>query len=316
MNIEHEEIQAHAEPENETESTSQKKKKKQLINWHRIFNTEQELALTSVAIEVYQEVELMSKPPRADLLLLRNQHPHWTEEQRARLPDGIRDTDASHVLIELKYTESTNIWAIRQAMFNDYIYMESKLRDNPEFDGDPEAVLSTFLLSSKSPSQETLARLGFYPTDKAGIYQCDDLIKGRVTILSLNDLAREPHNALVKCFASKPAEQEAAFTMLVESGMLHVMPDLLWLLQGLEKTLVERGGLKMREREDVVEITPEYLIEVGKSIFEQNLPHTPVDMILDCWPAPRRADCWPAPRGGFRRLSGCRFSPRGDFRGI
>ena len=285
MNIDNQGEHSQTVSESETEDglTPQKK---ELTQWHRIFGTEQELALTSVAIEVYPELDLMSKPPKADLLLLRNQHPVWTDEQRARLPDGIRDTTANHILIEFKYTESANIRALRQAISYDHIYMEAKLRANPEFEGQPEKALSTFLLSSMSPSKKTLTGLGFEPTDKKGVYRCDDPIKGRITILSLNDLAREPHNALVKCFASKPKEQEAAFAMLRETGMMLISPELLWLLEGLEVTLVEKGGLKMPETA-TSEITAEYLMDIGKTIYERNLPLLPVEMLLSYVPAER-----------------------------
>ncbi|MEM7533669.1 MAG: hypothetical protein AAF639_15910 [Chloroflexota bacterium] len=257
-----------------------------LTHWYRIFGREQELALPSVEIEVYPELKLMNEPPVADLVLIRNKYPVWTEEQRSRLPDGIRDTDANRILIEFKYTESTNIWAVRQALSYDTTYMASKLRANPKFKGNPEAVLSTFLLSSKSPSNETLTHLGFYPAEKPGIYRCDDPIVGRVTILSLNDLAKEPHNALVKCFASKRPEKEWAFATLRDTGMMYISTELLLLLQGLEVTLVEKGKLHMTQIAPN-EITAEYLMEVGKSIYEHYLPSLPIEAVIDYYPVER-----------------------------
>ncbi|MEM7538613.1 MAG: hypothetical protein AAF639_40975 [Chloroflexota bacterium] len=254
--------------------------------WYRIFGTEQELALPSVEIEVYPELNLMNDPPKADLVLIRNKYPVWTEEQRALLPDGIRDTDANRILIEFKYTESVNIWAVRQALTYDNAYMVHKLRRNPDFKGDAEAVLATFLLSSKTPSKETLDDLGFSPAEKSGIYRCDDLIKGRVAILSLNDLAREPHNALVKYFASKRPEKVWAFAILRDTGMMSISTDLLWLLQGLEVTLVEKGKLNMTQIAPA-EITAEYLMEVGKSIFEQYLPSLPIEAVAHYYPTER-----------------------------
>ncbi len=76
-------------------------------HWHQLLGKLFELVLTSFGIEVQVDFNLMSKPPRADLLLLRRDPAQliWTLEQLARLPDGIRDSLASHILIELKYTE-------------------------------------------------------------------------------------------------------------------------------------------------------------------------------------------------------------------
>ncbi len=79
------------------------------IQWHRLLGTLLERFLTPVGIDVSTNVEVMSSPPEADILLLRRQGRQWSEEQKARLPDGIRDSDAKHILIEFKYTNpSTN----------------------------------------------------------------------------------------------------------------------------------------------------------------------------------------------------------------
>ena len=61
-----------------------------------------EYVLTPVGIEVSTNVDVMGNPPEGDMLLLRRHGRHWSEEQKARLPDGIRDSDAGHILIEFK----------------------------------------------------------------------------------------------------------------------------------------------------------------------------------------------------------------------
>lgn len=54
--------------------------------------------LAPVGITVLTDVKVMSKPPEADILLLKLKSPKWTKEQRERLPDGIRDSTAHHIL--------------------------------------------------------------------------------------------------------------------------------------------------------------------------------------------------------------------------
>lgn len=57
----------------------------------------------------------MSFPPEADIVIIRRKETTWTSEQKKYLPDGIRDTSAQYVIIELKYTESLNIKVLKQA---------------------------------------------------------------------------------------------------------------------------------------------------------------------------------------------------------
>ncbi|MBF0226135.1 MAG: hypothetical protein HQK76_11830 [Desulfobacterales bacterium] len=80
----------------------------QQTQWHRIFGAMLESLLVPVGIQVFTDFPVMSEPPKADILILRRDNDHWTEEQKQRLPDGIRQSKASHILIEFKYTESFN----------------------------------------------------------------------------------------------------------------------------------------------------------------------------------------------------------------
>ena len=66
---------------------------------HQVLGRLLQLSLTPVAITVNIEVDLLGKSPKADALLLRRQGRAWNAAQRARLPDGVRNSTASHVLI-------------------------------------------------------------------------------------------------------------------------------------------------------------------------------------------------------------------------
>ena len=78
--------------------------------WHRLLGTLLEYLLTPVDISVHCDVKVMVNPPEADILLLRRETAQWTEQQRLRLPDGIRNTRAQHILLEFKYSESVELF--------------------------------------------------------------------------------------------------------------------------------------------------------------------------------------------------------------
>ncbi|MCP4399548.1 MAG: hypothetical protein GY801_19885, partial [bacterium] len=157
------------------------------IQWHRLLGTLLERFLTPVGIDVSTNVEVMSSPPEADILLLRRQGWQWSEEQKARLPDGIRDSDAKHILIEFKYTQSLNEQALRQAVGYDYFYQAS--RDLARHD------LQTVVVSARTPRSSTLEFLGYELADHAGVYRSRTVLVRNVLLLVANELAETSHNA-------------------------------------------------------------------------------------------------------------------------
>ena len=78
------------------------------IRWHKLLGRMLEELLTPLNITVLTDISVMTDPPEADILLIRRDLPKWTDDQLCRLPDGIRDTDANHILVEFKFTESFN----------------------------------------------------------------------------------------------------------------------------------------------------------------------------------------------------------------
>jgi hypothetical protein len=123
-------------------------------NWHQIVGEGWEKFLTPVNISVFTELKVMSQPPRVDILLFRRDEPTWTVEQMARLPDGIRQSTASHILIELKYTESINQKAFSQAITYDYLYKESQELTDKD--------VQTFVLSAIKPQARTRKKWGYH----------------------------------------------------------------------------------------------------------------------------------------------------------
>ena len=117
-----------------------------MTRWHIILGGMLEELLTSVKITVKTDFHIMSSPPKADILLLRRNTRGWTKEQLVRLPDGIRDTKADHILVEFKYTESVNKAAIAQTLAYDTFYK----RVNQNLD---VKRIQTFILSSATPQK-------------------------------------------------------------------------------------------------------------------------------------------------------------------
>jgi len=232
--------------------------------WHRLLGSVLEQLLTPVGITVYTDVPVMSDPPEADILLLRRDSSTWTQEQLARLPDGIRDSQASHILIEFKYTESVNEDAWLQTLGYDTFYKRAKHLTATE--------VQTFLVSAKTPKADTLTEWGYVETAYHGVYRTDDRIFGRIILLSLNQLADEPHNAFFKCFASRLREKRKAFATLTSSCVAFLKDKLEHLLTGLQQCWFSQTGEEFMKQS----LTPEKVMELGSQWLEAHLARLPV----------------------------------------
>ncbi len=74
-------------------------------NWHVLLARLLALILEHFNVQVLSELQLLTDPPKADIVLLRRDSLEWTEEQRRWLADGLRYTNAGQLLLEFKYTE-------------------------------------------------------------------------------------------------------------------------------------------------------------------------------------------------------------------
>jgi hypothetical protein len=230
--------------------------------WHRLMSAMLEEVLRPVGIEVHTEVPVMSCPPEADILLLRRDARFWTPEQLERVPDGIRDSTAGHILLEFKYSESLNAGAFRQAVGYDYFYKQSK--------GLTDREAQTFLISAKTTEKRTLAKFGYSVSDKKGVYRSRYPLAESVPIISLNELPNEPHNVYIRCFASRRAEKRKSFELLRKKNLTSFSEKFLWFVQGLWNQWFYMGGEEMD-----CELTPEQAVEIGKmwgEIYLSTLP--------------------------------------------
>lgn len=223
------------------------------VQYHRLLGSGMRLSLAAVQVNVTTESSILSESPRVDILLLRRAGAAWTEAQRARLPDGIRDSSAAHILIEFKYTESVTEDGILQAAAYDLFYRQVQRLSRRQ--------TLPVMLSAKTPQKSRLAKWG-YEESQRGVFHTELPFVGRVMLLALNRLPAEPNNAIVKLFASLKQERDAGFTSLdkdvfAESTELHAY------VLGLSQTLKVKGELNMAEV-----LTPEKVMEYGMRIRE------------------------------------------------
>ena len=88
-------------------------------DWHLSFGEALEWDLIPVGVSISPEAPVMIKSPQADILILRQPETAWTFEQLERLPDGIRQSTARHILLEFKYTQSISNDAVVQTLAYD-----------------------------------------------------------------------------------------------------------------------------------------------------------------------------------------------------
>jgi hypothetical protein len=223
--------------------------------WHRLLGTLLEKLLSPVGVTVSTEAPIMSTSPKTDILLLKRTPGPWTELQRSRLPDGIRDSQANVIVLEFKYTESLDADALRQTLSYDYLYRQTQHQENQE--------IQTVLLLAKQPQSETWAKFGYEATAQAGVYGCSHWLLNTIPILSLNELPNEPHNAWVKCFATHRAEKRKAFQLLKQLDWAGFTADLEWFLAGLWRYWFNPTTGDDMSLENV-ELTAEQITEMGK----------------------------------------------------
>ena len=226
-------------------------------DWHVLLGGVQEPLLAPVEIVVETEPLASHKPPRIDMLLLRRRGSFWTPAQLARLPDGIRQSSANHILCEFKYTQSVNETALLQARLYDYLYLASRRLKR--------RAVQSFIVSSNTPQPEVLTYFEYQPTAVAGVYHSQDKWLKVIDLLVLNELSDEPHNAFFKCFASRKKAREAAFATIEQMAIWTWSEELWATVSGLHTVFQRLEGGAMSD----YNLTPEYLRKLGEGMRDQ-----------------------------------------------
>ena len=219
--------------------------------WHQILGRIFKFLLPPLGISVSTDVKVMIKPPEADILLLKRKDQNWTDEQLKRLPDGIRDSQASHILIEFKATQSLSKESFIQAAAYEYFYKQSnKLTDDE---------IQTFVISAIQPQKANRAQYGYKIQVQPGVYKSDLIAFNHITLISLNELPNKLHNAWVTCLASKKLKRLEAFKLLQSKGFKFIPKPFKWFLVDLWRRISEKGDDDM-----ALDLSPQEIKDIGK----------------------------------------------------
>ena len=250
---------------------------------HRLMGRIFEIALTPLDILVQSEIQMMSEPPRADLLLLRRKGKAWTEEQRRLLPDGIRDRNCRHHLLECKFSESVNEWAIQQALGYDNFYCRAQ--------GLKQDQLQTYVISAKTPNAEFLQRLGYQNSEANGVYTTNLPILSRIVLLVLNELDNQPHNDFLRLFASRQSVRRQSMDDVTQSNFAEWSDEFWSMIFGLQKVY------DLEEDAMTKELTVDDVIEIGKKIRKRVIANaSPEERLAGLAPEDRLAGLAPEDR--------------------
>lgn len=234
------------------------KTEKPEIRWHRWFGTVFEELLIPLGLDVQTEHPVMIDPPEADVVIIRKSGMGWTPEQLEALPDGIRDCNASHIIIEFKNTESLTEDALFVTGGYRVFYKQSRgLKDHE---------IQVFIASSKSPSRKILERHGYRPSNTAGVYHSQSSMVRLIPLIALNDLADKPYNDLYRLFGSKKKEKLRALERLMNEG-LNKFPDKIGIfIMKAVRFLFWKGGT------EIMSYTPEEKAMFGDFLEEFIIP--------------------------------------------
>jgi len=218
-----------------------------LNSWHRAFAEMLRQLFIPLNITVFPELQVTGNSPEVDIMYFQREQAIWTPEQFQKLPDGIRQCKATYIRIEFKFTETANKAAFTQALVYDYLY--KRHQDLTDKD------VQTFVVSAKKPRQQTREKLGYENEVYQGVYNSHNEFVKNISLISLNELPCERHNAYFKLFSSHKVEREKAFKLLESEG-LPLMPE------PLESLL---SGLRLlKGEEEMKELTPEQVLEMGR----------------------------------------------------
>ncbi len=219
--------------------------------WHQILGRIFKQLLTPLRISVFTDVKVMIKAPEADILLIKREGREWTAEQRERLPDGIRESQAPQILIEFKATESLSKETFIQAAAYEYFYKQSqKLTDDD---------IQTFVICAIQPQKANREQYGYKIRIQPGVYQSDNIAFNHITLISLNELPDELHNAWVTCLASKKLKRFKAFTLLGSEGFKFIPKPFKWFLIDLWQLISTKGDDDM-----ALNLSPKEIKKMGE----------------------------------------------------
>ncbi|MEM7535451.1 MAG: hypothetical protein AAF639_24960 [Chloroflexota bacterium] len=133
------------------------------------------------------------------------------------LPDGIQQTTAYHVLIDLARESETDIPFVR------LITSSMMYRSQRDLDVDDTEQI---LMFAEFPNEQLMDEFEYYPTKRPGVYKSKSTIFRYVTVIDLNKLTNAKHNVRMKMMAESQEERRAAYRVLARMGFPDYTPEM------------------------------------------------------------------------------------------
>ncbi len=227
-------------------------------------------------------------PLKIDLVFRCNTPSGWTTEQRQRLPDGLRRTKATHLLLNFAemFAGDEAIEEQFESIFQrilacSWLYQRSHGLNSND--------IWPVVVFAYAPDLAFLKELGFAPTKLPGIYQSLSPIAKRIRVMLLSELSSAPHNAIFKCFAHGQQARQQAYQTIIRYQRPYFTPPVRALAaqlatlselqmeqydEGLHQALSATlsGPGRIREQEPFADLSSaELLLQVEAYLREQQL---------------------------------------------
>lgn len=153
-----------------------------------------------------------SESPKIDILLRSRNGQKLTFLQRMLLPDGLRQSDAPHIIMNFAYQEEDNRRPFARTLVCGRYYC-----DFAQISADD---LLLVLLFPEDPDHEILTEFGYQVTKHPGIYQSSLPLFRRQMVIVFGELRNALRNAPFKLFARSQDSRQSAYKTLLRFNFL------------------------------------------------------------------------------------------------
>jgi len=145
---------------------------------------------------------------KIDILFTSKASGGWDAEARKLMPDGLRHSNAEHIIINFAYDLIDTDLPFIRTLANGILYRE-------EHDLSQDDVLLA-LAFTKHPDPRILDELEYYPTKRPGIYRSRMPIFSDQIVMVLDELSNTLWNASFKCFSRSQKSRQDAYKLLAK----------------------------------------------------------------------------------------------------
>jgi len=118
--------------------------------------------------------------------------------------------------------------------------------------------IQTFVMCAKQPQQDNREQYGYTIRVQAGVYKSTNIAYEHITLISLNELPNQLHNAWVTCLASRKLKRRKSFELLKERGFKQIRKPFKGFLIELWRHISTKGDDDM-----TLDLSPKEIKEIG-----------------------------------------------------